>query len=54
MTIPIDLIDHDLLSEDRITPRILHNFGVAEFNGLEIYIDNIRLVDTYYSVGKLG
>ncbi|MDC3255059.1 hypothetical protein OAV21_01515 [bacterium] len=47
MTIPIDLIDHDLLSEDRITPRILHNFGVAEFNGLEIYIDNIRLVDTY-------
>ena len=47
MTIPIDLIDHDLLSEDRIPLRILHNFGVAEFNGLEIYIDNIRLVDTY-------
>ncbi len=47
MTIPIDLIDRDLLSEDRITLRILHNFGVAKFNGLEIYIDNIRLVETY-------
>ncbi len=47
MTIPLDLVDQDLLSEDRITLRMLHNFGVADFQGLEIFIDHIRLVDTY-------
>ena len=47
MTIPLDLIGQDLVSEDRITLRMIHNFGVTDFEGLEIYIDHIRLVDTY-------
>lgn len=47
MSIPLDLVDRDLLNEDRITMRFIHNFGIADFESLELYVDHIRLVDTY-------
>ncbi|MEM7386110.1 MAG: hypothetical protein AAF514_14310 [Verrucomicrobiota bacterium] len=46
-SIPLDLVDRDLVNEDRITLRMLHNFGVDDFQGLDLYIDHIRLVDMY-------
>ena len=49
MSIPLDLVERPLSDDDRITLRFIHNFGVDEFNGLEMYFDNIRLVDSYAS-----
>ena len=49
MSIPLDLVERPLSDEDRITMRFIHNFGVDEFTGLEMYLDNIRLVDSYVS-----
>lgn len=49
MSIPLDLVERPLNDEDLITLRFIHNFGVDEFTGIEMYFDNIRLVDTYAS-----
>ncbi|MEN9021818.1 MAG: choice-of-anchor J domain-containing protein [Verrucomicrobiales bacterium] len=49
MSIPLDVIERTLSEEELITLRFIHNFGVDEFNGIEMYFDNIRLVDSYVS-----
>jgi|MDTC01.1.fsa_nt_gb hypothetical protein len=48
MSLPLDLISNDLVAEEVITLQIIDQYGVGDDPGsLEIFIDNIRLIDLY-------
>ena len=48
MSIPLDLVTADLAAEDRITFAIINQYGVPDdTESLDVFLDNIRLVDTY-------
>ncbi len=48
MSIPLDLVTSDLVEAELVTLRIIDQYGAAEgTTSLEIFVDNIRLVDTY-------
>jgi hypothetical protein len=48
MTIPLDLVTNDLAAEDLVTMTIIDQYGIVDgTESISVYIDNIRLIDTY-------